>query len=53
MCDAFHDKIDSGLETLKAQFKSNPEKINVSKERQFTGLDGYKKVLESGARRAT
>ncbi|MBI3877934.1 MAG: Gfo/Idh/MocA family oxidoreductase [Verrucomicrobia bacterium] len=48
MCDIFQDKIDSGLETLKAQFKDKPEKINVSKERQFTGLDGFKKVLESG-----
>lgn len=46
--EAFRDKIDSGLETLKAQFKDKPEKINVAEERKFVGLDAYQKVIDSG-----
>jgi predicted dehydrogenase len=48
MGDVFQDKIDSGLESLNAQFKDDPKKINVSKERQFTGIDAFQKVLNSG-----
>ncbi|MBI3878994.1 MAG: Gfo/Idh/MocA family oxidoreductase [Verrucomicrobia bacterium] len=48
MGDIFADKIEAAEETLKAQFKTNPEKINVPKERQFTGLDAYQKVIDSG-----
>ncbi len=48
MGDAFRDKIDTSLESLKATFKDKPEKINVEEERKFVGLDAYKKVIESG-----
>ena len=48
MGDVFQDKIDSGLESLKKEQAKNPEKVSVSPERQFTGLDAYKKVIESG-----
>lgn len=48
MGDIFQDKIDSGLESLKKVQEKTPEKINVSKERQFTGLDAFQKVLKSG-----
>lgn len=48
MGDVFGDKIDSALESLKATFKDKPDKLNVADERKFTGLDAYKKVLESG-----
>ncbi|HEY6169716.1 MAG TPA: Gfo/Idh/MocA family oxidoreductase [Verrucomicrobiae bacterium] len=46
--EVFRDKIDASLETLKGQFKSNPEKINVAEERKFVGLDAYQKVIDSG-----
>jgi len=46
--EVFRDKIDSGLESLSAQFKDNPEKINVSEERKFVGLDAYQRVIDSG-----
>ncbi len=48
MGDVFQDKVDAGLESLQAQFKDDPKKINVTKERQFTGLDAFQKVLNSG-----
>ncbi len=48
MGDIFQDKVDAGLESLKAQFKDDPKKINVTQERQFTGLDAFQKVLNSG-----
>ena len=48
MGDIFQDKIDSGLESLRKVQGKTPEKINVPKERQFTGLDAYQKVIDSG-----
>ena len=48
MGDIFQDKIDAGLASLQAEFKDDPKKINISKERQFTGLDAFQKVLNSG-----
>jgi len=48
MGDVFGDKIDSALESLKATFKDKPDKLNVDDSRKFTGLDAYKKVLDSG-----
>lgn len=48
MGEVFRDKIDSGLESLKAQFKDNPGKINVPEDRKFVGLDAYQKVIDSG-----
>ncbi len=48
MGDIFQDKIDSGLESLKKEQAKNPEKVSVAPERQFTGLDAFQKVLNSG-----
>ncbi len=48
MGDIFQDKIDSGLQSLKQEQTKNPEKVNVAAERQFTGLDAFQKVLNSG-----
>jgi myo-inositol 2-dehydrogenase / D-chiro-inositol 1-dehydrogenase len=48
MGDIFQDKIDSGLESLKKEQAKNPEKVNVAPQRQFTGLDAFQKVLNSG-----
>ncbi|MDC0935759.1 Gfo/Idh/MocA family oxidoreductase [Pirellulales bacterium] len=42
-CDAFDDRLQDCLEKLG----SYGDKVDVPKERQFTGFDGYKKVLES------
>jgi predicted dehydrogenase len=44
MADVFADKLKTGLESLK---KLQPEKVNVPPERQFVGLDAYKKVIET------
>ncbi|MEM1296355.1 MAG: Gfo/Idh/MocA family oxidoreductase [Verrucomicrobiota bacterium] len=47
MGDVFQERIDLSLATLS----KNPnfaEKVSVPAERQFVGLDAYKKVLDSG-----
>lgn len=44
MCDAFDDRLQSSLKTLKRRHK---EKVDVPKERQFVGFDGYKALLDS------
>ena len=48
MADVFEDKLDKSLESLRKQFPDNPAKFNVSKDRQFIGLDAYQKVINSG-----
>jgi len=48
MGEVFRDKIDTSLQSLQAQFKDKPDKINVAEERKFVGLDAYQKVLDSG-----
>ena len=45
MADAFPEKITQPLETLKAKY--GEERVEVPKERQFTGLDAYEKLIES------
>jgi myo-inositol 2-dehydrogenase/D-chiro-inositol 1-dehydrogenase len=47
MGEVFRDKIDTSLNVLSAQFKDT-DKINVSEDRKFVGLDAYQKVLDSG-----
>ena len=44
--DAFDDKIGTSLESLKA---AHGERVDVPKDRQFSGLDAYQKVIASGA----
>lgn len=52
MADFFQDKIDACAEKMvtKGWQKHSPmgEKYNVTPERQFTGFDGYQKVIDSG-----
>jgi hypothetical protein len=43
--DAFADKIETSLTSLKTM---HGDKADVPKERQFTGLDAYQKVIDSG-----
>ena len=45
--DAFKDRLESSLETLKKQ-KEVAQKIEAPEERRFVGFDAYKKVLASG-----
>jgi len=42
MADAFGDAIQRSLRGIKGK---HPEKVDVPPERQFTGFDGYQKVL--------
>ncbi len=42
--DIFPDKVDTAIKTLTPMF---PGRIQVPKERQFTGLNGYRGVLEN------
>jgi predicted dehydrogenase len=45
MGDVFEDKIESSLKSLQQMHK---DKLDVPKERQFTGLDAFQKVIDSG-----
>jgi len=42
MADAFSDRLDSSLENLK---KQHPDKIKVSDDKKFIGLDAYKLAI--------
>ncbi len=42
--DIFPDKIEGAVKTLSPMF---PDRIKVPKERQFSGLNGYRKVIEN------
>lgn len=42
VADAFRDKLDVGLKSLKTQQK---ERVEVPEERQFVGLDGFKHAI--------
>jgi len=47
MGEVFQDRIDSSLAILSKKF-AGAGKVNVPAERQFVGLDAYKRVLDSG-----
>jgi len=44
MADVFADRLNSSLANLKAK---HDQQISVAPERQFIGLDGYKKAIDS------
>ncbi len=44
MADAFSDRLAGSLRGITSK---NPEKVDVPKDRQFVGLDGYKGVVAS------
>lgn len=44
VCDAFEDRLQHSLSVLNRKHKG---KVNVPPERQFVGLEGYKKLLET------
>jgi myo-inositol 2-dehydrogenase/D-chiro-inositol 1-dehydrogenase len=45
MADAFQDRLDIALSNMKASFKDTPEKVKVTPETSFVGLDAIDKVL--------
>src|SRR6266481_4562404 len=45
MGDAFEEKIRSSLGELQ---KAHPDRVKVTPEKCFTGLDAYQKVIDSG-----
>lgn len=47
MADAFEDNLQSSLTNLQKE-QDIKEFIDVPKERQFSGFDGYKQVLDAG-----
>jgi predicted dehydrogenase len=49
MADAFQDRLDTALKNLQATFKDKPDKVKVTPETSFVGLDSIDKVLASDA----
>jgi myo-inositol 2-dehydrogenase / D-chiro-inositol 1-dehydrogenase len=47
MADAFEDQLQSSLHSLKREFASQPERVAVEPDHQFTGFDAYEKLLAS------
>ena len=45
MGDAFEDQLQKSLQSLQ---KAHPEKVKVTPEKCFVGLDAYQKVIDSG-----
>lgn len=45
MGDAFEDQLQKSLQTLQ---KDQPDKVKVTPEKCFVGLDAYQKVIDSG-----
>ncbi|NBQ40892.1 MAG: twin-arginine translocation signal domain-containing protein, partial [Alphaproteobacteria bacterium] len=45
--DVFGEKVETAVSGLTAKYAGTPERVDVPKERQFTGLDAYKQVLAS------
>jgi predicted dehydrogenase len=45
MADAFQDRLDSSLETLKSSSKVG-SRVDVPKDRQYTGFDAYRHVID-------
>ncbi len=48
IADAFQDRIDDHLSTIKESVKESADgsRIDVPKDRQYTGFDGYKNVID-------
>ena len=45
MGDAFEDQLQRSLQSLQ---KQHPDKVKVTPEKCFVGLDAYQKVIDSG-----
>jgi predicted dehydrogenase len=47
MADVFDYRLEGSLKRLSGQFKDNKDKVDVPKERQFLGMDAYRKAIEA------
>ena len=45
MADAFRERMDGSLRNISAQFKNQPERIEVGEDQKFIGPDAYKKAI--------
>lgn len=45
MADAFRDKIDSSLKSIRNAMAKSPERVNVKDDQLFVGFDGYKHAI--------
>jgi myo-inositol 2-dehydrogenase/D-chiro-inositol 1-dehydrogenase len=48
MADAFEDRLTNKLKTFGEELVEFKDRIDVPKDRQFTGFDAYQKALDSG-----
>ena len=48
MADAFEEQLQKSLKSLQAEFAEQPNKIKVTPEMSFVGLDAYQKLINSG-----
>jgi len=46
--DAFKENMEKSVTTLKTALKDKADRINLTEERQFVGIDAYQKVIDSG-----
>ena len=44
--DVFDDRMTPSAEALAAQFANSPGRVDLPKERRFTGFDGFKKAID-------
>jgi predicted dehydrogenase len=42
LCDLFQDRLDASLQKIK---EAHPDRVKVTPDRQFTGFDGYQKLI--------
>src|SRR6266542_420828 len=45
VADAFKDNLESGLKSIQTEIHDRPERVAVSEETKFVGLDAYKQAI--------
>jgi predicted dehydrogenase len=45
--DIFEDRLESGVRAIQAALRSEPDRVAVDRDHQFSGFDAYEKVLAS------
>ncbi|MBA3315244.1 MAG: Gfo/Idh/MocA family oxidoreductase [Planctomycetaceae bacterium] len=48
MGDAFRHRLDGTYNGLREKFRDQPERVDVSEDQKYVGLDAYQKVIDSG-----
>ena len=46
VADAFKNSLEGGLKQIESEFKDRPERLAVTEDTKFVGLDAYKKAIE-------